>query len=214
MNCEILLNIGIALGWFGLHYYYNINYLNDNKLAGRVVSYNHATLSVIFSGIALYNPTIKNIDTVYYNSVGYFIYESGYQLLKKNTLLRNAFILHHIAAIYTLTKLYVPEYNTLILLSLLNMELSNIPSYFVYFIRKRHPNFKYRSYFELGQAVIYSGLRLITGTYLIKRGIELSEDKFLTLLCGSVYLMGVVWSRKLWMALLNKKSRKNFQCEQ
>ena len=75
MNCEILLHIGLSLGWFGLHYYYYTYYLDDHKLAGRAVSYNHATLSVIFSGIALYNPTIENINTVYYNSVGFFIFD-------------------------------------------------------------------------------------------------------------------------------------------
>jgi hypothetical protein len=104
---------------------------------------------------------------------------------------------------YTFCKVYIEaKYSPLVLTALSVMEASNIPSHVVYFIRKSYPNFKYRYYFELVQAIIYSGLRVIGGTLIFTKALSFSKDYTLISLCGSIYLMGIIWSHKLWKALL------------
>ena len=104
MYSDLALYTSLTFGWIGLHYYYNEYYLNAHNLTSRAVAYNHAVLSILFSGMALKYPSNRNLDTVYYTSVSFFIYETGVQLLKKNSLLKGAFLLHHMASIYTLQK--------------------------------------------------------------------------------------------------------------
>ena len=72
MYIDVALYTSLTFGWIGLHYYYNEYYLNKHKLTSRVIAYNHAVLSILFSGIALKYPTNRNLDTVYYTSVSFF----------------------------------------------------------------------------------------------------------------------------------------------
>ena len=195
---------------------YFTHYSNSEKLGVNFTSLTHACISTLLNSIYLYNKYFNNYQNILLDnairsfSAGYFIYDNYNCIKNYNGVLRVAYVYHHISSLLALMQ-YSPNFKVHELL--LCAELSNIPSYIVYYYlhKKKKENYSDKEeYFSTIKNVkiwkkiqkyIYCLIRIpiiglisIDALYLNYNDPEmLNKILFIT----PVYLMGLIWSYKL-----------------
>ena len=193
------------------------NYSNSEKLAVNFTSLTHACTSTLLNVIYLYNKYFCNYqnqlldDAIRSFSAGYFIYDNYNCVKNYSGVLRIAYVYHHFSSLLALMQ-YSSNFKIHELL--LCAELSNIPSYIVYYYlyQKKKENYTNRDeYFrnfknvklwKKIQKYIYCFLRIpilgiisIDSIYTNYNNPEMfNKILFIT----PVYLMGLIWSYKLF----------------
>ena len=134
-------------------------------------------------------------------STGYFLYDTLHILkYKKLNFLNICYIYHHLSTVNYLrnTKMIyrAPEV-------LFWAELSNIPSYLVYNMMKQTKNEKQIKMLKKLQFYVYSFIRVPLITKLLYETLNSDkiENKTSLYMILPIYVMGLVWTKKLWNGL-------------
>ena len=127
-------------------------------------------------------------------STGYFLYDLR-QILKYNklSLMNAAYLYHHLASIYFLHNAPADMGSQVMFWS----ELSNIPSYFVYFLMKqKNKNGEKLRLLEKIQFYLFLIIRFPILTYMAYDTVKAGKEKPVYPIIP-IYLMGLVWTYKL-----------------
>ncbi len=164
----------------------------------------HAVGSTLLAG--RYLIYTKNMDN-YYNlisySSAYFIYDLSY-LIKywEPKPLNYAYIYHHLASLYLMHEDPHKYYGGHILFF---GELSNIPSYFVYYYQKQKNKKNLVKRLKWLQFILYATIRIPVMTKILSGAYYNSKEKdgsIVPFLVGApVYVLGLIWTKKLFNKL-------------
>lgn len=158
-----------------------------------LVCLTHAVCSVLLN--LGFNPYLykysKNIST------GYFIYDIIFALrYDKFNLTQFFYHYHHLTSIYILhlnPKYYLGDK------LLFWAEISNIPSYFVYYyLHKEIVNKGDVNFWKNIQKYVYAFIRIPILGYFIQQSLKIAPNKIPILSGLPVYLLGIFWTKKLF----------------
>ena len=119
----------------------------------------------------------------------------------KASQLNYAYMYHHFAS------LYLMHQNPLLYKGghiLFFGELSNLPSYFVYYYQKKNKNSSLVKKLKYLQFLLYAGIRVPVISKILLDAYNSSREtgNYLPLVVGSpVFLMGLIWTKKLYNKL-------------
>ena len=207
MLLSILHNITLPVNYYFSHLFFSILHANLNKklnskMANNFTALTHATGCTILAGKYLLNKTDSNYDALTAFSSGYFIYDLFF-ILKywQPKTINYAYLYHHMASLYLMHQdptLYKGAH------ILFFGELSNIPSYLVYYYQKQPNKHKLVKKLKYLQFLLYACIRVpIMGKILedVYRTSK-TDGNYLPLIVGSpVFLMGLIWTKKLFNKL-------------
>jgi len=131
-------------------------------------------------------------------STGYFLYDTVHSAKHIKHPLSSMYMYHHLAVTYYLHQnptVYNPAQ------MLFFGEVSNIPSYFVYYLLKRGKNKKTLALAKKMQFYVYSFIRLPIATYLTYDVLVKVDNRIPVYYMIPVYLMGLIWTKSLWKNL-------------
>ena len=132
-------------------------------------------------------------------SSGYFSYDIIYTLkYRKFNLTSAMYCYHHLASIYYLHQNPATYMADKVIFW---GELSNLPSYFVYYYLKTNKDPKMLEWLKKLQFCLYSFIRLPIMSYLTYNALAIVEDKRPIYAVLPVYIMGLFWSRSLYKNL-------------
>ena len=183
-----------------------LNKMVDKNLANYGNSFIHSTSFCLFSFLyfILENKEEKLFSTFWgflkvYSS-GYFIYDFLYIIKHKKINMVNFVLLyHHLSSINLLRDNKLSKY---VFKMVLFAEISNFPSPIVYYlIKSKTKNKEFLLFMKKIQFVLYSFFRIpLIGYYIISifKKYPYNKNLYISL---PVYLMGVVWTSKLYKGL-------------
>jgi hypothetical protein len=188
----------ISFGAFnGLHKYFNNKF--NSKMSNNFTALTHASGSVLLAGKYLLNKNPTSLHLLRTYSTGYFLYDTFYILKNWKTNTMNLFYLyHHFASLCLLHSNPKISYGPGILFF---AEFANLPSYFVYYYKKQKNKTKLVKKLKYLQFFLYSTIRiLVIGKYLEDCYYKSKEiNNFTTFyICSPVFLMTLVWAKKLY----------------
>jgi len=128
-------------------------------------------------------------------STGYFLYDSVHSAKYLKPPMSIIYAYHHFATIYFLHK-YPIKYNCAKIIFF--AELSNIPSYYVYYLLKTGRGKRRLALAKKLQFCMYSFIRLPIVSYLLYDTWFKVDNKTSIYPMLPVYLMGVFWTKALW----------------
>ena len=131
-------------------------------------------------------------------STGYFLYDTFHTAKYIKQPLSYMYIYHHLATTYYIhqnPKIYKTGQ------IMFFAELSNIPSYFVYYYLKNSKNTKKINMLKKIQFCLYTFIRLPILSYYTYDVLKNAENKTPVLVVLPVYFMGLFWSYSLWKKL-------------
>lgn len=171
-----------------------------DKIKNNLIKLYH---SVIISGLSsahIYSPNIITKNLIFFISGIYFINDT--KLLLKCDVIDYPIIYHHVLALFLLLGFYIDYYGG-VLIYLYNLgEISNIPMYITYHLRKTSPNMNLILCSNLLQTVSYGYFRVYRMTdYLIKNS-HLIYTPLAPLL--GIYIMGLLWFFILFKQILDE----------
>ena len=173
--------------------YFSIN------VSRNFVSSLHASGAIILAGLTMYNEydeTTLNAARIW--SSGYFLYDTIFMLkYDKHSIVRSAYLYHHLVTTYWIQLNPEKYYGTH---ALFLGELSNLPTYVVYYYLKTNPQHPRLPMYKTIQKYMYSLIRFpISGYYLSQAYFNnhISERGPIKIFLP-IYLMGVMWSWKLF----------------
>ena len=178
---------------------YTLSNFITPKLARNATACSHAVIATVLAGGCLLTDSTR-FDGAYnflkLFSTGYFLYDINYILRKdKLTLTRWAWLYHHVVTIGYLhqdPKIYKAHH------VMFWGELSNIPSYFVYYyLQKKMTNTQKFKIWALIQKILYGGIRLPILGKLTYDTITTVADRRPIYTVLPVYLMGLFWTANL-----------------
>jgi len=170
------------------------------------VEYSYKLAENFTSAIHVFLSLVINCAFLYYNQIGiyligvlittsYYIFDLFFLVTYKNfSLMTLAYIYHHIA---TIIYIHYNPYLYLCHYTLILAEISNIPALFIYYYLKADPNNSNLVIWKKIQKFVYIIIRiplLVIIAYFIWIN---TYDVHAMLICGPVYLMGIIWSIKL-----------------
>lgn len=183
----------------------SLNNVYNRKMSNNFTALTHAVGSTLLAG--RYLIYTKNMDN-YYNlisySSAYFIYDLSY-LIKywEPKPLNYAYIYHHLASLYLMHEDPHKYYGGHILFF---GELSNIPSYFVYYYQKQKNKKNLVKRLKWVQFILYATIRIPVMTKILSGAYYNSKEKdgsIVPFLVGApVYVLGLIWTKKLFNKLL------------
>ena len=184
------------MGFNQFHHF--LNSLMERNMANNFTALGHATGSSIMALSYLLTKNTKLYYLLKKFSTGYFLYDTYHSAKYLKHPLSTMYIYHHLSTIYYLHQ--DPEvYKTGQIMFL--AELSNIPSYFVYYYLKSSKNTKKIKMLKKLQFYVYSFIRLPMLSYYAYNVIKNADNKIPVLTTLPVYFMGLMWSYKLWKNL-------------
>ena len=163
--------------------------MEGEKIKMNLLKLSHSVILSGLSSIYLYIPNtiIKNL--IFIISTSYFSYDTKLLLNKEN--IDYPILYHHIVALFLLLGFYIDYYED-VLIYLYNLgELSNIPMYITYHLRKTSPNINLILCSNVIQTVVYGYLRIYCFTDFLIKNTHLIYTPLTPLL--GIYLIGWVW---------------------
>ena len=127
-------------------------------------------------------------------STGYFLYDMIFCLKNLKSPLKYVYLYHHLACMFYINSnaLYCAE-------GFGAAELSNIPSYFVYYLLKRkNSNIKLMKKIQF---ITYSLIRLPLLGYYLYLSYKKSVYKMPVYGMMPIYIMGLIWTKSLYKQL-------------
>lgn len=182
-----------SMGFKSLESFLKLN-LRDVRMANNFTALFHASGASLLTGVYLLLG--KNSDMLYWIqkfATGYFLYDVSYLIRNTKGLPKYLFMYHHLLSIYSIHK-NAESYKTMEFY--LAAELSNIPSYFVYYMLKTKN--KNLDLMKKIQWALYAPIRVIVLGYYLKEAFNKNPNDTLPYFLLSVYLLGVIWTKKLW----------------
>jgi hypothetical protein len=173
----------------------SLNVTMERNMSNNFAALFHATGSSCTALLYLWNGD----KSVYYwlskFSTGYFLYDSVHVSKYMKPPMSIIYLYHHFATSYFLHQDPV-KYNCA--QSIFFAELSNIPSYYVYYLLKRGKDEKKLALAKKIQFCMYSFIRLPIATYLMYDTWFKVDNKTPVYLMFPVYFMGLFWTKALW----------------
>ena len=170
--------------------FYNIvnvilEFYNTKKLATNYTSLIHATTaSILWVYGDLYIFRI--------NTGGYFLFDMCYLIRNRElNLLHGLYYYHHCACLYYMS-LDPTKHNRFNIITV--GELSNLPTYIVYYYLKTDPHHMNLKKWKMVQKIWYGLLRLIVLSYMTYNEVTDPEKTLITLPIMPVYFMGLLWT--------------------
>jgi len=163
--------------------------MEGEKIKMNLLKLSHSVILSGLSSIYLYIPNtiIKNL--IFIISTSYFSYDTKLLLNKEN--IDYPILYHHIVALFLLLGFYIDYYED-VLIYLYNLgELSNIPMYITYHLRKTSSNINLILFSNVIQTVVYGYLRIYCFTDFLIKNTHLIYTPLTPLL--GIYLIGWVW---------------------
>ena len=186
------------------------------KINANIISGSHAILVIILGSLYLYTKSdITLMCMIVFSSI-YFIYDS-YSVWFLKIKEYYPYFFHHLASVYFLQSLpkYIGEIGNTMILGFVFLEISNLPSYYIYYFLKtnKEKNEVYYSKLtnlKLGQIGIYVLLRLIAFAFLFKTFYKhITHQPILFSCIVGLYIMGIYWSYQLSLGYLKTKKEYN-----
>lgn len=195
---------------------------DEVKIQRNVMSAMNAIGSVILSLIYIKTKNSKVLMAALLYPIIFYMYDIFYLFFNKKSESLN-YMLHHLAAIYILQCVYLTQGNsqTILLLSFICSELSNLSLYYVYYFLKINKNqdqnieyYKKLMKMKIVQLSMYGFLRIFVCGYLFYKGFNFFTHKpIMVLSIIMIYFMSVYWlqnqvkgyfkTKKLYNNLLN-----------
>jgi len=175
--------------WYGFIFYNMVNiileFYNTKKLATNYTSLIHATIASILWVYG--DPYIFKINTG-----GYFIFDICYLLRNREiNLLHGLYYYHHCACLYYMC-LDPTKYNWFNIITV--GELSNMPTYIVYYYLKTDPYHINLKNWKIIQKAWYGLMRLIFLSYMTYNELKEPENRIIVMPIVPVYFMGLLWA--------------------
>ena len=171
------------------------SFFMNQKLSRNAAALTHAMGAVTLSAMHIYQPSSHIYDLCTIWSTGYFLYDTVFMLRnEKLDVLRLGYMYHHLAAIYIIH--YPPRYYYGDIMIFWG-ELSNIPSYFVYYYLHTLPTSSKLIIWKNIQKFVYGGIRIPILTWLTASVVKNAPNKMPVIVALPIYLMGLMWARKL-----------------
>lgn len=161
----------------------------------------HSIIVSCLSSVYLYSPNtiIKNL--IFFISSSYFSYDT--KLLLSRETIDYPILYHHIIALLLLFGFWINYYRD-VLIYLYNLgEISNIPMYTTYHLRKTSSNIELTLCSNIIQTIVYGYLRIYCFTDFIIKNPYLIYTRLTPLL--GIYLMGWVWFITLCKQILDER---------
>lgn len=186
------------------------------KINANIISGSHALLVIILGSLYLYTKNDTMLMCMIAFSSIYFIYDS-YSVWFLKIKEYYPFFFHHMASVYFLQSLpkYIGEIGNTMILGFVFLEISNLPSYYIYYFLKtnKEKNEVYYSNLtnlKLGQLGTYMLLRLIAFAFLFKTFYKYITHQPILFFCiVGLYIMGIYWSYQLSLGYLKTKKEYN-----
>lgn len=191
---------------------YTITNSDIYKIRANFISGFHALSIILFGCIYLVTQSNNLFYFIFFFSIVYFIYDS-YSIWFNKIKEYYPYFLHHGASIYFLQCLlnYDGIVKSKMILGYIILEISNLPSYYIYYFLKTNIN-KTEKYYKklmnlkLGQLGLYGIMRIVFFAYLmIKTFKHVRHQPVLTLCIIFLYLMGIYWTYQLSMGYSKTK---------
>jgi hypothetical protein len=162
---------------------------DSHKIKNNLIKLSHSVLISGLSSAYLYSPNILLKNSIFFISSMYFYHDT--KIILKCDKIDYPILYHHILALLLLFGFYIDYYGD-VLIYLYNLgELSNIPMYITYHLRKTSPNMNLILFSNVMQTVVYGYFRVYKMTdYFIKNTYLIYTS--LSPLLG-IYLMGLLW---------------------
>ena len=198
--------------FYSLNYYFNFLFYNilhkflnktfDKNMSNNFTALTHASGCTILGLRYLLNKTESNYYNLTSYSAPYFLYDMLFILKNwKASELNYAYMYHHFASLYLMHQnpLFYKGGHILFF-----GELSNLPSYFVYYYQKKNKNSSIVKKLKYLQFLLYAGIRVPVISKILIDAYNGSREtgNYLPLVIGSpVFLMGLIWTKKLYNKL-------------
>jgi len=170
---------------------------NSQKMSNNFTALFHASgISILGLYHIFICPNDENLRYIITKfSTGYFLYDSINTIKHMKGKLKYAFIYHHIVSAYYMHI----EPSIIAVKGLTTAELSNIPSYWVYyFLKRKNPNVKL---WKKIQFITYSFIRVPILGYYTYTAYKEASNKLPISLMIPVYIMGLIWTKSLYKQL-------------
>lgn len=148
--------------------------------------------SVVISGLSCLYLSVPNVITknlIFFISTTYFINDT--KLLLKCDVIDYPIIYHHVLALFLLLGFYIDYYEGVLIYLYNTAEISNIPMYITYHLRKTSDNEGLILSSNLLQTIFYGYFRVYRMTDYLILNTHLMYTPLAPLLI--IYLMGLVW---------------------
>ena len=171
------------------------------KIKNNILKLSHSLVVSGLSGVYLYESDILIKNLIFFISSSYFYYDT--KLLLNRDKIDYPIVYHHIITMFLLLGFYINYYGDLLIYLYHLGELSNIPMYITYHLRKTSINMNLVICSNIIQTFMYGYLRIYLITdYLIKNTYIIYTP--LAPLLG-IYLMGFVWFFKLCKQVFDER---------
>lgn len=177
-----------------------LNIFMEINMANNFTAFTHAFFSTLLSLFILIYKNNYNYLIIF--STGYFLYDIIFNIKYIKSTINKIYIYHHLATIFYLHQ----EPITYRITEIIGVgELSNLPSYFVYYYLKKdnNKNDNYKKIYILKkiQFYSYSLIRIPIASYLLFDVLNNVDDIKPIIIMLPIYLMGIFWSYRLWLKL-------------
>lgn len=175
--------------------------MEGQKIKNNILKLSH---SVIVSGLSsayLYESNLFIKNLIFFISGSYFYYDT--KLILKCDKIDYPMLYHHIITMILLFGFYIDYYGD-VLIYLYNLgELSNVPMYITYHLKKTSPNMNLILCSNVLQTIIYGYFRVYKMTDFLIKNTYLIYTPLAPLL--GIYLMGLVWFTILFKQVYNER---------
>ena len=163
--------------------------MEGEKIKSNLIRLSHSVIVSGLSIIYLYTPNtiIKNL--IFFISSSYFTADTKLILNREN--IDYPILYHHVIALLLLFSFYIDYYGYLLIYLYSLAEISNIPMYTTYHLRKTSPNMNIIVCSNVIQTIVYGYLRIYCFTDFIIKNTHLMYTPLSSLL--GIYLIGWVW---------------------
>ena len=188
-----------VVGYMGFNVIHNsLNSVMERNMANNFTALFHAVgcTSLGLTCILTKDTKLYHILTKF--STGYFLYDVEQSAKYIKQPLSSVYMYHHLATIYYLHQDPI-KYNIAPIIFF--GELSNIPSYFVYYLIKKAKDKNQIAFAKKIQFYVYSLIRLPVATYLTYDVLKTVDNRIPVYAMLPVYLMGLIWTNSLWKKL-------------
>ena len=171
------------------------------KIKNNILKLSHSVIVSGLSRVYLYESNLFIKNLIFFVSSTYFYYDT--KLILKCDKIDYPILYHHILAILLLFGFYIDYYGD-VLIYLYNLgELSSIPLYITYHLRKTSPNMNLIVCSNVLQTIIYGYFRVYKMTDYFIKNTYLIHTPLAPLL--GIYLMGIIWFTTLCKQIYDER---------
>lgn len=160
------------------------------KIKNNLIKLSHSIIISCLSSIYLYSPNVIIKNLIFFISSTYFYYDT--KLLLNRNKIDYPIIYHHIGALFLLFAFYINYYGEVLIYLYTLAELSNIPLFMTYHLKKTSPNMNIILCSNVIQTIVYGYIRIYCFTDFLIKNTHLIFSSPLIFLFG-IYIIGWVW---------------------